>query len=164
MKVCGVACVTKRKENIRNHRRMLCLAVCGLLLVAAAFAVHTRTAQSLLSGEEIAGISFLYLDSEAPTSGVCPQIEVGQPAMDEVSSLLQDLDIRWHGFYGDGSVMDVPVYYLVFFDESGMPQVELYITSTGHLYCGHMTYRMITPSPEKVWLQLGSLYELAGNM
>lgn len=164
MTICGVVCVTKRKKNIWNHRKLLCLAVCGLLLVAVAFAVHTRNAESLLSGEDIAGVSFLYHDIEAPTSGACPQIEVGQPAMDEVSSFLQDLDIRWHGFYGDGSVMDVPAYYLVFFDESGMPQVELYITSTGYLYCGYMIYRMITPSSKEVWLQLGSLYELASNM
>ena len=53
---------------------------------------------------------------------------------------------------------------LFFFDEIGMPQVEMYITSTGYLYSGHMAYRIITPPSTEVWLQLDSLYNLACNM
>lgn len=152
-----------RKEKRGNRRKLLCLAVCALLLAAGAFAFRTRTAQSLLSGGEIAGVSFLYRDIESSTSGACPQIEVDQPEMEALSRFLQDLDIRWRGFYGEGTAMDVPAYYLVFFDESGMPQVELYLTSTGYLYCGHMTYSIIAPASEEVWLQLGSLYALADD-
>ena len=84
--------------------------------------------------------------------------------MNEVESFLQDLNLRWCGVYGNKSGMDVPAYHLFFFDEIGMPQVEMYITSTGYLYSGHMAYRIITPSSTEVWLQLDSLYNLARNM
>ena len=144
----------------RNHRKLLWLVVCSLLLVAVVFVVHTRNAESLLSGKDIAGVSFLYNSIENPTSGACPQIEVGQPEMDDVSSFLQGMNIRWCGIYGNGSGMDVPAYHLFFFDEIGMPQVEMYITSTGYLYSGHMTYRIINPTSTEVWLKLNSLYEL----
>ena len=144
----------------RNHRKLLWLVVCSLLLVAVVFVVHTRNAESLLSGKDIAGVSFLYNSIENPTSGACPQIEVGQPEMDEVSSFLQGMNIRWCGIYGNGSGMDVPAYHLFFFDEIGMPQVEMYITSTGYLYSGHMAYRIINPTSTEVWLKLNSLYEL----
>ena len=160
----GVICVTKQNESIWKHRKLFCLVVCCLLLVAVVFAVHTKNAESLLSGKDVAGVSFLYNSIEDPTSGVCPQIEVGQSEMDEVNGFLQDLNIRWCGVYGNGSGMDVPAYHLFFFDESGMPQVEMYITSTGNLYSGHMAYRIITPSSKEAWLQLGGLYELACNM
>lgn len=60
--------------------------------------------------------------------------------------------------------MDVPAYHLFFFDEIGMPQVEMYITSTGYLYSGHMAYRIITPPSTEVWFQLDILYKLACNM
>ena len=144
----------------RNHRKLLWLVVCSLLLVAVVFVVHTRNAESLLSGKDIAGVSFLYNSIENPTSGACPQIEVGQPEMDDVSSFLQGMNIRWCGIYGNGSGMDVPAYHLFFFDEIGMPQVEMYITSTGYLYSGHMAYRIINPTSTEVWLKLNSLYEL----
>ena len=144
----------------RNHRKLLWLVVCSLLLVAVVFVVHTRNAESLLSGKDIAGVSFLYNSIENPTSGACPQIEVGQPEMDDVSSFLQGMNIRWCGIYGNGSGMDVPAYHLFFFDERGMPQVEMYITSTGYLYSGHMAYRIINPTSTEVWLKLNSLYEL----
>ena len=144
----------------RNHRKLLWLVVCSLLLVAVVFVVHTRNAESLLSGKDIAGVSFLYNSIENPTSGACPQIEVGQPEMDDVSSFLQGMNIRWCGIYGNGSGMDVPAYHLFFFDEIGMPQVEMYITSTGYLYSGHMAYRIINPTSTEVWLKLNSFYEL----
>ena len=144
----------------RNHRKLLWLVVCSLLLVAVVFVVHTRNAESLLSGKDIAGVSFLYNSIENPTSGACPQIEVGQPEMDDVSSFLQGMNIRWCGIYGNGSGMDVPAYHLFFFDEIGMPQVEMYITSTGYLYSGHMAYRIINPTSTEVWHKLNSLYEL----
>ena len=144
----------------RNHRKLLWLVVCSLLLVAVVFVVHTRNAESLLSGKDIAGVSFLYNSIENPTSGACPQIEVGQPEMDDVSSFLQGMNIRWCGIYGNGSGMDVPAYHLFFFVEIGMPQVEMYITSTGYLYSGHMAYRIINPTSTEVWLKLNSLYEL----
>ena len=144
----------------RNHRKLLWLVVCSLLLVAVVFVVHTRNAESLLSGKDIAGVSFQYNSIENPTSGACPQIEVGQPEMDDVSSFLQGMNIRWCGIYGNGSGMDVPAYHLFFFDEIGMPQVEMYITSTGYLYSGHMAYRIINPTSTEVWLKLNSLYEL----
>ena len=144
----------------RNHRKLLWLVVCSLLLVAVVFVVHTRNAESLLSGKDIAGVSFLYNSIENPTSGACPQIEVGQPEMDDVSSFLQGMNIRWCGIYGNGRGMDVPAYHLFFFDEIGMPQVEMYITSTGYLYSGHMAYRIINPTSTEVWLKLNSLYEL----
>lgn len=144
----------------RNHRKLLWLVVCSLLLVAVVFMVHTRNAESLLSGKDIAGVSFLYNSIENPTSGACPQIEVGQPEMDDVSSFLQGMNIRWCGIYGNGSGMDVPAYHLFFFDEIGMPQIEMYITSTGYLYSGHMAYRIINPTSTEVWLKLNSLYEL----
>ena len=144
----------------RNHRKLLWLVVCSLLLVAVVFVVHTRNAESLLSGKDITGVSFLYNSIENPTSGACPQIEVGQPEMDDVSSFLQGMNIRWCGIYGNGSGMDVPAYHLFFFDEIGMPQVEMYITSTGYLYSGHMAYRIINPTSTEVWLKLNSLYEL----
>ena len=144
----------------RNHRKLVWLGVCSLLLVAVVFVVHTRNAESLLSGKDIAGVSFLYNSIENPTSGACPQIDVGQPEMDDVSSFLQGMNIRWCGIYGNGSGMDVPAYHLFFFDEIGMPQVEMYITSTGYLYSGHMAYRIINPTSTEVWLKLNSLYEL----
>ena len=144
----------------RNHRKLLWLVVCSLLLVAVVFVVHTRNAESLLSGKDIAGVSFLYNSIENPTSGACPQIEVGQPEMDDVSSFFQGMNIRLCGIYGNGSGMDVPAYHLFFFDEIGMPQVEMYITSTGYLYSGHMAYRIINPTSTEVWLKLNSLYEL----
>lgn len=144
----------------RNHRKLLWLVVCSLLLVAVVFVVHTRNAESLLSGKDITGVSFLYNSIENPTSGACPQIEVGQPEMDDVSSFLQGMNIRWCGIYGNGSGMDVPAYHLFFFDEIGMPQVKMYITSTGYLYSGHMAYRIINPTSTEVWLKLNSLYEL----
>lgn len=144
----------------RNHRKLLWLVVCSLLLVAVVFVIHTRNAESLLSGKDIAGVSFLYNSIENPTSGACPQIEVGQPEMDDVSSFLQGMNIRWCGIYRNGSGMDVPAYHLFFFDEIGMPQVEMYITSTGYLYSGHMAYRIVNPTSTEVWLKLNSLYEL----
>lgn len=144
----------------RNRRKLLWLVVCGLLLVAVAFVFHIRNAESLLTGKDIAGVSFLYNSIEDPTSGACPQIEVGQPEMDDVNSFLQGMNIRWCGIYGNGSGMDVPAYHLFFFDEIGMPQVEMYITSTGYLYSGHMAYRIINPTLTEVWLKLNSLYEL----
>lgn len=146
-------------------KKLFCLVVCGLLVVAGAFVFHTRNAESLLAGKDIAGVSFLYNSIENPTSGACPQIEAGQPEMDEVNSFLQDLNIRWSGLSRNGrSGLAVPAYHLFFLDERGMPQVEMYITSTGYLYSGHMVYRILAPSSEDVWLQLGDLYELADNI
>ena len=83
--------------------------------------------------------------------------------MGEVKNFLQDLNIRWHGFHGDVYDIDVPGYHLYFYDESSMSQVDMYISSTGYLYCGHATYRITAPSPEKFWTQLDSLYKLADH-
>ena len=83
--------------------------------------------------------------------------------MGEVKNFLQDLNIRWHGFHGDVYDIDVPGYHLYFYDESSMSQVDMYISSTGYLYCGHATYRIVSSSLEKVWTQLDSLYKLADN-
>ena len=83
--------------------------------------------------------------------------------MGEVKNFLQDLNIRWHGFHGDVYDIDVPGYHLYFYDESSMSQVDMYISSTGYLYCGHATYRIVSSGLEKVWTQLDSLYKLADN-
>ena len=144
-----------------NRRKIICLVVCGFLLVATVFALRTKMAETLLAGREIAGVSFLYNDMENPTSGACPQIEADEAAMDELNAFWKKLHIRWHGFYGDRSVVDVPAYHLSFFDESGIPQLEMYITATGYLYCNQMTYSITNPSAEDVWMQLCDLYELA---
>lgn len=154
----------KSQKNTWSRRKASCLIICGLLLAVIAFTVHTRNAEALLLNNDIAGVSFLYNSIESPTSGACPQIEVDAPAMDKVHSFMQDLTIRRQGFYGDRSYMDVPAYHLFFFDKSGMPQVEMYITSTGYLYCNHIIYRIVTPSLTEVWSQLDGLYMLADSM
>ena len=156
--------MAKQTKSKLNNRKLLWFVVCSLLLVTCVFSFHAKNAGQLLSGKDIAGVSFLYNSIEDPTSGACPQIEVSQPEMDEVDSFLQGLNIRWCGIYGNKSGMDVPAYHLFFFDEIGMPQVEMYITSTGYLYSGRMAYRIITPPSTEVWLQLDSLYNLACNM
>lgn len=156
--------MVKQAKSILINRTLLWLVVCSLLLVACVFSFHSQNAGRLLSGKDIAGVSFLYNSIEYPTSGACPQIEVSQAEINEVDSFLQGLNLRWCGVYGNKSGMDVPAYHLFFFDEIGMPQVEMYITSTGYLYSGHMAYRIITPSSTEVWLQLDSLYNLARNM
>lgn len=154
----------KQSKSIWNHRKLLWLVVCSLFLVGCAFVVHTRNAESLLSGKNIAGVSFLYNSIENPTSGACPQIEVGQPEMDDVIGFLQGMNIRWCGIYGNRGGMDVPAYYLFFFDEIGMPQGEMYITSTGYLYSRNMAFRIMNPTSTEVWFQLGCLYRLACNI
>ena len=153
--------MAEQKVNKGNRRKLIALAVCGLLLVVVVLALRTKTAESLLAGKEIAGASFLYNDIENSTSGACPQIEADEVAMDELNAFLQNLHIRWNGFYGDRSVMDVPAYHLSFFDESGMPQVQMYMTATGYLYCNHMIYSVTNLRAQDVWMQLGDLYELA---
>ena len=153
--------MAEQKVNKGNRRKRIALAVCGLLLVVVVLALRTKTAESLFAGKEIAGASFLYNDIENPTSGACPQIEADEAAMDELNVFLQNLHIRWNGFYGDRSVMDVPAYHLSFFDESGMPQVQMYMTATGYLYCNHMIYSVTNLRAQDVWMQLGDLYELA---
>ena len=153
--------MTKQQAHKGNSRKLIYLAVCGLLLVVIVFALRTRTAESLLAGKEIAGASFLYNDIENPTSGACPQIEADEAAMDELNVFLQNLHIRWNGFYGDRSVMNVPAYHLSFFDESGMPQLQMYMTATGYLYCNHMIYSVTNLRAQDVWRRLGDLYELA---
>ena len=153
--------MAEQKVNKGNRRKLIALAVCGLLLVVVVLALRTKTAELLLAGKEIAGASFLYNDIENPTSGACPQIEADEAAMDELNVFLQNLHIRWNGFYGDRSVMSVPAYHLSFFDESGMPQVQMYMTATGYLYCNHMIYSVTNLRAQDVWMQLGDLYELA---
>ena len=153
--------MVKPKTPRKTGGKLLCLAVSALFLAAVVLAVRPRTAQSLLPDRPIAGVLFLYNSIGDMTSGPAPQIEASQPEMEEVDRFLQDLTIRWAGFYGDGSLLDVPGYRLIFFDERGMPQTGLYITSTGYLYHSHTVYRILSPSTTMSWTQLHSLYALA---
>ena len=149
-----------------NPGKLLRLTVCVLLLAAAVSVLRTRSAASLLSGKGAAEVSFQYVRASIGESGVsepCPRIEADEPAMGEMENFLQNLNIRWHGFHGDVYDIDVPGYHLYFYDESSMSQVDMYISSTGYLYCGHATYRIVSSSLEKVWTQLDSLYKLADN-
>ena len=153
-------------ENAWSPRKLLSLTACVLLLAAAVIVLPARSAESLLSGKGATEVSFQYvhaLSDEGGTSGTWPRIEASEPAMAEVKSFLQSLHIRWHGFHGDVYDIDVPGYHLYFYDESSMSQVDMYISSTGYLYCGHATYRITAPSPEKFWTQLDSLYKLADH-
>ena len=153
-------------ENAWSPKKLLSLTACVLLLAAAVIVFHARSAESLLSGKGATEVSFQYvhaLSDEGGTSGTWPRIEASEPAMAEVKSFLQSLHIRWHGFHGDVYDIDVPGYHLYFYDESSMSQVDMYISSTGYLYCGHTTYRIVSSSPEKFWTQLDSLYKLADH-
>ena len=147
-------------------RKLLCLAVCALFLAAAVIAFHTRSSESLLSGKGVTEVSFQYVNALIGESGISetlPCIEASEPAMGAVKNFLRDLNIRWHGFHGDVYDIDVPGYHLYFYDENSMSQVDMYISSTGYLYCRHTAYRITAPSPEKFWTQLGSLYKLADD-
>ena len=153
-------------KNVGNPGKLLRLTVCALILAVAVIVLHARSAESLLSSQVVTEVSFQYvhaLSDEGGTSGTWPRIEASEPAMAEVKSFLQSLHIRWHGFHGDVYDIDVPGYHLHFYDESSMSQVDMYISSTGYLYCGHTTYRIVSSSLEKVWTQLDSLYKLADN-
>ena len=153
-------------ENAWSPQKLLCLAVCVLLLAAAVIVFPARSAESLLSGQGATEVSFQYvhaLSDEGGTLGTLPYIEASEPAMAEVKNFLQDLHIRWHGLHGDIYDIDAPGYHLYFYDESSMSQVDMYISSTGYLYCGHTTYRITDLSPERFWTQLDSLYKLADN-
>lgn len=152
-------------ENAWSPRKLLCLAVGALFLAAAVIVLHARSAESLLSGKGATEVSLQYVHAliGEDSSGTCPRIEASEPEMGEVKSFLQSLHIRWHGFHGDVYDIDVPGYHLYFYDESSMSQVDMYISSTGYLYCGHATYRITAPSPEKFWTQLDSLYKLVDN-
>ena len=157
---CKLSLLKGELSSMKNA--LLKLVVCGLFITGVAFAMHIRTANTFLLDNNITGVSLLYNDIEGPTSGACPQIENGQSAMDDVFSFLHTLNIRWYGF--TGNQMDIPCYSLYFYDEDGMPQVKMYITSTGYLYCGQLSYRIISPSVENAWLQLNNLYEKAINL
>ena len=149
-----------------NPGKLLRLTVCVLLLAAAVSVLRTRSAASLLSGKGAAEVSFQYVRASIGESGVsetCPRIGADEPAMGEVESFLQDLNIRWHGFHGDVYDIDVPGYHLYFYDGSSMPQVDMYISAAGYLYCGHVTYRIAAPDAETFWPQLQRLYELADS-
>jgi hypothetical protein len=144
------------EKNFKKNTggRFLLIVVIALGL----FPPRTRTASSLLANKDICGVSFLYNATDGHTSGACPQLEDGQSETVTLHNLLQSLNIRWCGFNGDGSGMDIPAYYLCFVNESGAPQVTMYIPSTGYLYCGHWIYRATSPSMEEAWSQLDSLY------
>ena len=153
-------------ENTWSSRKLLCLAVCALLLAAAVIVFRTRSAELLLPDKGVTEVSFQYvyaLSDEGGTSGTLPYIEASEPEMGEVKRFLQDLNIRWYGFHGNVYDIDVPGYHLYFYDENSMSQVDMYISAAGYLYCGHMTYRIVSPSLEKFWPQLDSLYKLADH-
>lgn len=157
--------VPRTTENAWSPRKLLSLTACVLLLAAAVIVLPARSAESLLSGKGATEVSFQYVHTliGEDSSGTCPRIEASEPEMGEVKNFLQDLNIRWHGFHGDVYDIDVPGYHLYFYNESSMLQADMYISSTGYLYCGHATYRIVSSSLEKVWTQLDSLYKLADN-
>lgn len=141
--------------------KWLVCALCVLLAAVGALTLRTRDARSLAVDDSVCGISLLYNDTTAATSGACPQIENGQSTMDDMLHFLQSLELRWDGFRWDSGGMSLPCYHLYFCDQSGLPQTTLYITADGQVYCGHQVYRILSPDTTETFSQLALLYQQA---
>ncbi len=142
-------------------KSLLIPALCALLLIAAVFVFRTRSADSLVSGSEPAGVYFLYNDIGSTTSGVCPEFAPDDPEMAEVHAFLQDVSLRFDGFQGSRSGTALPCYRLTFFADPGETQATLTVTEEGRLYCGRTAYRVLSPDMGEFFSQLDALYALA---
>lgn len=141
--------------------KWLVCALFVLLAVVGALTLRTRDAYSLAVDDSVCGISLLYNDTTAATSGACPYVEDGQSSMDDMLHFLQSLELRWDGFQLGSDGMSLPCYHLYFCDQGGLPQTTLYITADGQVYCGHQVYRVLSPDASDTFSQLTLLYQQA---